>query len=151
VDDSVTPAEVGLRYLSVAHQMRKAVDEHMTGSGLSLARTKVLQVLDRLGPLRQAELAAQLGYAARSVTQAVEGLDRDGLVRREPHPEDHRAKTVTLTPAGSAALAEGTAAGERILQLIFGSLGQKRLVTLSSLLGAVESGLTNAGFGRAYD
>jgi DNA-binding MarR family transcriptional regulator len=140
----VAPVIVGLRYLSLAHQVRKVVDDHMLAGGASLARTKILQVLVRLGPLRQAALAAELGFAARSVTQAVEGLERDGLVERGPHPDDNRAKLVTLTPAGAAALAAGTAAGEQVLQQIFGSLDHERLADLDSLLDAVETGIANA-------
>ena len=144
MDERLKPADLGLRFLSLAHQVRKVVDDRMVAGGLSLARTKVLQVLDRRGALRQSTLAAELGFAARSVTQAVEGLERDGLVQRRPHPDDQRAKLVALTTAGSAALAAGTAAGEHVLQQIFGSLDQKRLANLETLLGAVESGIANA-------
>ncbi|MGW6932679.1 MarR family winged helix-turn-helix transcriptional regulator [Lentzea sp. NPDC054927] len=75
-------SEVGLHFLTTAAQVRKAVDEHMALEGVSLARTKVLQVLARLGPVKQTQLAAELGMAARSITQAVEAMARDGLVRR---------------------------------------------------------------------
>jgi len=69
-----TPTDVGLRYLSVAHHLRAIVDAHMTASGLSLARSKVLQVLAQRGPLQQSAIAEQLGHAPRSVTQSVEAL-----------------------------------------------------------------------------
>jgi DNA-binding MarR family transcriptional regulator len=138
------PADVGLRYLSVAHRVRKTVDDRMAAQNLSLARTKVLQVLDRSGAVHQAALATELGFAARSVTQAVEGLERDGLVRRTQHPGDRRAKLVTLTTAGTAALAAGTAAGAQALHQIFGGLDQKRLASLADLLAAVEASLADA-------
>ncbi|HEY2061313.1 MAG TPA: MarR family transcriptional regulator, partial [Amycolatopsis sp.] len=86
--------EVGLHYLTTSAQVRRAVDEHLARSGLSLSRTKILQVLARRGPVRQAQLAAELGLAARSITQAVEGMERDGLVRRSPDAGDRRAKVV---------------------------------------------------------
>jgi DNA-binding MarR family transcriptional regulator len=116
----------------------------MTAGGLSLARTKVLQVLDRLGPLRQTTLAAELRFAARSVSQTVENLERDGLVERGPHPDDRRAKLVVLTAAGSAALTIGTTAGEHVLRQIFGGLDQKHLTNLDDLLDAVETGVAKA-------
>jgi DNA-binding MarR family transcriptional regulator len=77
---------VGSRYLSVAYRVRKVLDEHMIASGLSLARAKVLQVLAENGSLRQTSLAEELGFAQRTVTQAVEALARDGLVKRTPGP-----------------------------------------------------------------
>jgi DNA-binding MarR family transcriptional regulator len=138
MDDRPEAELVGLRYLSTAYRVRRVVDEHMMAGGLSLARTKALRVLDRKGPLRQASLAAELGMAARSVTQAVEALERDGLVERGSDPADGRAKMVVLTEEGSKALAMGTAAGEQVLQRIFGALGQKQLDTLDTLLTAVD-------------
>jgi DNA-binding MarR family transcriptional regulator len=150
LENRLEPADVGLRYLSLAHRVRKTVDDHMAAHGLSLARTKVLQVLDRSGPLHQAALATELGFAARSVTQAVESLERDGLVKRTQHPDDRRAKLVALTAAGTAALAAGTAAGAQALHQIFGGLDHKRLASLNNLLGAVETSIANAA-GRSAE
>lgn len=68
----MTPVEDGLRYLSLGYDLCGVVDDGMTAGGLSLARTKVLQVLDRRGAVRQSVLAQELGQAPRSVTQSVE-------------------------------------------------------------------------------
>ena len=137
--DHSRPEQVGLRYLSVAYRVRKVLNEQMTISGLSLARTKVLQVLERNTSIRQTLLAQELGFAQRSVTQAVEGLERDGLVERESDPTDGRAKLVTLTAEGAAALAASTDAGDQELQRIFGTLGQKQLAQLDKLLTAIDA------------
>jgi len=144
LDQRLKAADVGLRYLSVAHRVRKTVDDRMAAQGLSLARTKVLQALDRSGAMHQAALATELGFAARSVTQALEGLERDGLVLRTQHPDDRRAKLVALTAAGNAALAAGTAAGAQTLHQIFGGLDYKRLASLDNLLDAVETSIADA-------
>lgn len=128
------PADVGLRFLGVAHEVRTAVDHHMAAAGLSLARTKLLRLLARRGALHQAELAEALGQAPRSVTQAVEALERLRLVIRTPDPVDRRRKTVTLTEQGQAALAAGEQAGTRILRRIFGALDARQLRRLEELL-----------------
>jgi DNA-binding MarR family transcriptional regulator len=136
-DDS-EPERVGLRYLSLAYRVRKVLDEHMVTSGLSLARWKVLQVLDRTGPIRQTALAQELGFAQRTVTQAVESLAKDGLVDRAPDPADGRAKLVTLADNGAAALAAGTKAGNQMLQQIFGTLTSEQLASLDELLTLIN-------------
>jgi DNA-binding MarR family transcriptional regulator len=138
----VTPEEVGLRYLSLGYQLRRVVDDGMTAGGLSLARTKVLQALDRRGTVRQAALAQELGQAPRSVTQSVEALEREGLVERAPDPDDGRSKLVRLTPKGADALAAGTVAGERVLREIFGSLPARQRLDLADLLDTLETALT---------
>jgi len=139
VADDSEPGRVGLRYLSVAYRVRKVLDENMVASGLSLARTKVLQVLERKGSLRQASLADELGLAQRSVTQAVESLARDGLIDRASDPHDGRAKLVTLSDAGAKALAASTQAGDQMLHQIFGVLSPRQLANLDKLLAAVDS------------
>ena len=83
-------------------------------------------------------LAQKLGFAERSVTQAVESLASDGLVERTPDPADGRAKLVTLTDEGTAALAAGTKAGAQVLQRIFGTLDRKQLASLDALLNVID-------------
>lgn len=136
--DHAGPERVGLRYLSVAYRVRKELDEQMAASGLSLARTKVLQVLERNTAIRQTSLAQELGLAQRSITQAVEGLERDGLVEREPDPADGRAKLVTLTEQGAAALLVSTDTGDQVLRRIFGALDRKQLASLDALLALID-------------
>ncbi|WP_425833477.1 MarR family winged helix-turn-helix transcriptional regulator [Streptomyces fractus] len=142
------PVETGLRYLTLGHHLRKVVDDAMTAGGLSLARTKVLQVLERRGALAQSALARELGQAPRSVTQSVEALERAGLVDRTPSPADARTKLVRLTPQGTEALAAGTAAGERVLRRVFGAMDQDRLATLTRLLDDLESGVSGVSGDR---
>ncbi|ONI75521.1 hypothetical protein BWI15_06635 [Kribbella sp. ALI-6-A] len=129
---------VGLRYLTVGYQVRRTVDQRMAGEGTSLARTKVLQVLARRGAVRQSELANELGHAPRSVTQAVEALERDGLVEREAATDDRRAKLVVLTGRGAEALAAGTVAGERAVREVFGALSPAQLAELDAALAVIE-------------
>lgn len=140
----VTPVEVGLRYLSLGYHLRRVVDDGMTTGGLSLARTKVLQVLDRRGTVRQSVLAEELGQAARSVTQSVEALEREGLVERMPDPDDGRSKLVRLTTKGAKALTAGTAAGEQVLREVFGAMHREQLAALDELLDALNAGLPGA-------
>jgi DNA-binding MarR family transcriptional regulator len=87
---SPKPEQAGLRYLVLAQQLRKVLDKHMVDSGLSQARWKVLEVLRRTRSIRQTELAKELGFAPRSVTQAFEGLASDELVDRMLDPGDGR-------------------------------------------------------------
>jgi DNA-binding MarR family transcriptional regulator len=140
----VTPVEVGLRYLSLGHRLRKVVDDGMTAGGLSLARTKVLQVLDRRGAVQQSVLAQELGQAPRSVTQSIEALEREGLVERTANPDDGRSKLVRLSPEGAKALAAGTTAGEQVLREVLRAMGPDQLADLDRLLDALQAGLPGA-------
>lgn len=138
-----TPEQVGLSFLTLAYRLREQVDQHMMSTaGLSLSRTKVLQTLAGRGALHQAELAAALGQAPRSVTQIVEGLERLGLVARTGDPEDRRRKTVSLTDAGRTALAAAEQAGTHALRQCFDSLEPQQLAALNALLAHLDVVLT---------
>jgi DNA-binding MarR family transcriptional regulator len=145
------PVDVGLHYLAVGHFLRKVVDDHMTAGGLSLARSKVLEVLTHRSPLQQSALAEALGHAPRSVTQSVEALEREGLVERTTSTEDRRSKLVTLTPHGAAALAAGTTAGEDVLSEIFGALQDSELALLDKLLDAIDTAMSARPKGQAAE
>jgi DNA-binding MarR family transcriptional regulator len=138
-----TPAQVGLAFLTLAHSLREQVDQYMMSTaGLSLSRTKVLQALAGRGALHQAELAATLGQAPRSVTQIVEGLERLGLVARTGDPEDRRRKTVSLTDTGRTTLTAAEQAGTHALRQCFDSLEPQQLATLDALLAHLDDALT---------
>ncbi|WP_326794036.1 MarR family winged helix-turn-helix transcriptional regulator (plasmid) [Streptomyces sp. NBC_00841] len=137
------PEQVGLSFLTLAYSLRERVDQRMLATaGLSLSRTKVLQALAGRGALHQAELAASLGQAPRSVTQIVEGLERLGMVVRTGDSEDRRRKTVSLTDAGRTALAAAEQAGTNALRQCFGLLEPHQLATLDALLTYLDTALT---------
>ena len=46
------------------------------------------------------DLGDELGVTARYVTSLVDGLEKEGLVRRVPHPTDRRATIIESTPKG---------------------------------------------------
>jgi DNA-binding MarR family transcriptional regulator len=135
----ITPEQVGERYLAVHHRMLRAVNDEMTGCGLSLARTKVLKRLNEHGPVRQSVLAAEFELAPHSITDIVDGLERLGLAERRPDATDRRAKLVAITDAGEACLSVAYATRERLLTEIFGALSQEDRATLLRLLDALDA------------
>jgi DNA-binding MarR family transcriptional regulator len=78
------------------------VDAELKALGLTFARYEVLMLLlfskDRLLPMRV--IGDRLQVHPTSVTNAVDRLEADDLVRRRPHPSDRRAVLVALTERG---------------------------------------------------
>jgi DNA-binding MarR family transcriptional regulator len=134
----ITPEELGERYLAVHHRMFRAVNDEMSGCGLSLSRTKVLMRLKEQGPTRQSVLAAHFEMAPHSITDIVDALERQGLAERRPDATDRRAKLVAITGAGETCLGVAFATRERLLTQIFGALSEADRVTLVRLLGSLE-------------
>jgi DNA-binding MarR family transcriptional regulator len=134
----ITPDQVGDRYLAVHHRMFRAVNDEMSGCGLSLARTKVLLRLRERGPVRQSALAADFGLSPHSITDIVDGLERLGMAERRPDPTDRRAKLVAITDAGQAGLDVANATRQRLLTDIFGALSEADQASLLRLLDSLD-------------
>lgn len=69
---------------------------------LTFARYEVLMLLhfSRSGALPVGKIGQRLQVHPASVTNAVDRLERDGLVRREANPADRRSVMAALTPLG---------------------------------------------------
>src|SRR3984957_18756086 len=134
----ITPEQAGERYIAVHHRLFRAVNDEMSGCGLSMARTKVLLRLRECGPIRQSVLAADFGLSPHSITDIVDGLERLGMAERRPDPTDRRAKLVAITDAGQAGLDVADATRQRLFMHIFGALSEADRATLLRLLATLD-------------
>jgi DNA-binding MarR family transcriptional regulator len=139
----VSATDVGQVYFEVHHRLHRFVDQTMCSAGLSLARAKVLMRLAERGPMNQTTLAGLLGFAPRSVTDALDGLERDGLVVRTEDERDRRVRLVSLTSAGRDAFAVAQVARGKAMEEIFGGLSTQERITLVGLLTAIGTNLTS--------
>lgn len=87
------------------NERRREVAEAL---GMSFFRVKALRRV-AVRPYGMGELAAELMTDRPYLTLVVDDLEQRGLVRREEHPTDRRAKVVTATPEGLAAAARANA------------------------------------------
>ena len=79
--------------------------------GLSLAKLEVLQALVAAGePLPLGLLTERLGCAKSNVTQLMDRLESDALVRRTPDARDRRSVLARLTAEGGRRCMAATAA-----------------------------------------
>ncbi|MEV4421073.1 MarR family transcriptional regulator [Patulibacter sp. NPDC049589] len=70
------------------------------GAELGPSLGAALATVERFGPLSPSELASREGIRRPSATRLVARLEEEGLVGREPDPEDGRSFRVSLTDAG---------------------------------------------------
>lgn len=93
--------ELGRVYL-MAH---RRIDRAMTAGGASLARTKFLIYISRHDGSAHAAIIADLfDLAPRTVTEALDALERDGLITRQADPADRRIKRLSITDEGLRAI-----------------------------------------------
>lgn len=86
------------------------VDRVLRPLGLTFARYEVLMLLtfSREGALALSKIGSRLQVHPASVTNAIDRLEAQGLVRRAPHPSDRRATLAEITDAGRALALKAT-------------------------------------------
>jgi DNA-binding MarR family transcriptional regulator len=109
----------------------------LVGDALSYSRMRLLCQLHDDGPRRMADLASGLDVTPRNVTTLVDGLERDGFVRRRPHPTDRRATVIELTDAADGAVGRSMEHQAAIGHL-FETLAPADRATLIRLIGDLE-------------
>src|ERR1700710_2017150 len=72
--------------------------------GLNPSAVTTLAHLRLEGPQTPTELARRLDITTASATELLDRLERDGHVKRRPHPTDRRKLMVDLTEAGAGAI-----------------------------------------------
>jgi len=87
--------------LQAAHQLEDALEERLAGVGLSRAKLKLLTTLVRVDePIALCDLAERIRCVRSNVTQLVDRLEAEGLVRRVDDPDDRRSVRAEITPEG---------------------------------------------------
>jgi DNA-binding MarR family transcriptional regulator len=105
-------------------------------TGLPVGRVRVLRWLTD-GALTLSELAEVSGSDAPATTVVVNDLEERGLVVREPHPTNRRAKLVSLTPAGRAIAVRARKIVERA-PAVFATIAPADLAALARIIDALS-------------
>jgi len=110
MNDSATTKPTGhiSAILETAHALEAKVEATLDQAGLSSAKYSVLSELVRSGEaLALSELAARLSCVRSNMTQLVDRLEADGLVRRVSCPTDRRSVKAEITEEGARRQADG--------------------------------------------
>ena len=95
--------------LQTAHALEARLETALGEAGLSAAKFSVLSELVRSGEaLALGELASRLACVRSNMTQLVDRLEADGLVRRVADPGDRRSVKAQITEEGQRRQADGS-------------------------------------------
>lgn len=111
-DSTVNEVELAARLRVAVARLARQLRQR-TGGGLTPSQLSCLVSVERMGPVRLADLAAREAVAPPTLTRIVAALVEIGMVERQADPDDARAARITATPKGCEALRrvreEGTA------------------------------------------
>jgi DNA-binding MarR family transcriptional regulator len=105
----------------------------------TLPRFDLMAALERAPDgLTMGELSHRLMVSGGNVTSIVDGLERDGLVRRRQPASDRRTSYVTMTERGRAAFATMAREHERWIHELLADLSNDEIDALTDLLAELK-------------
>src|SRR5213596_1636926 len=126
--------------LETAEAVEARLEAALSPTGLSMAKLAVLHVLvEAREPLPLSDLAARQHCVRSNITQLVDRLEKDGLVRRRAAADDRRSVLAELTPAGQQAHAKGVRALAEAQRAIVRALKVREATSLQNALSALTS------------
>jgi MarR family transcriptional regulator, transcriptional regulator for hemolysin len=93
------------------------------------------------GDYTQIELAKLSDLDKTTMVITLDELERLGYAERRPSPTDRRARIVAVTPAGAAAVDDGTAIADRVHREVLDALAPDQREVFKSALAALTEGL----------
>ncbi|AHH94956.1 MarR family transcriptional regulator [Kutzneria viridogrisea] len=139
-------SEVADALMRVTHRMRRHAGAPYRRYGWPVAQVRLLLVTESLGwRPRMGAVRESLGLTGRAVTAAVDALERDGLLAREPDPTDRRASLLAITEAGQERLAEIKRIAREHSDTTWQVLSAQERRTFLELLLRVEAHIEESG------
>ncbi|MGX9888157.1 MarR family winged helix-turn-helix transcriptional regulator [Streptomyces sp. NPDC002276] len=117
ISDSATRSARDLRV--VFSRLRRRIREVATDEDLTPSQESALTLVGKHGAATASALASAEGVRPQSMAATLTALDRHGLIRRGPDPEDGRRQLVTLTEAGRARVEDNRQVREEWLTRAF--------------------------------
>jgi len=109
------PSALGVvgRVIVLAQHLERSVDSALTPFGLSLGQFDILATLRRQGPegkMTPTNLMKSVLLSSGGMTNRIDRLEQNGLIRREEDPADRRGVVVGLTKKGCELIDRATEA-----------------------------------------
>jgi MarR family transcriptional regulator, organic hydroperoxide resistance regulator len=122
----------------IFHLHRQAMQRLFAHTETHHGAVFVLRLLARNDGMSQRDLADTLHLSRPRVTSILQGLEREGAVRREADTEDQRVTRVFLTEAGRRQEMEHREAFEKYLETTIGVLSEQDKKDLARILDQVS-------------
>ena len=145
-DDDLIDLRVWLRLLTCTHLIERRVRQNLRSRfQTTLPRFDILAQIARSPegqPMR--ELSQRLMVTNGNITPLVDRLVEDGLVKREPSPDDRRVQHVKLTKNGRQELGSMIPAHKSWVSDLMQDLDRSQATALHTLLGQLKNSILNS-------
>ncbi|MFK4724054.1 DNA-binding MarR family transcriptional regulator [Bradyrhizobium niftali] len=142
IDDVIYPNTGETRCNSTAirqaaRHMTRFYDATLARTGLRGTQYTTLLYLSRHGPMTIGRLAEAMVMDRTTVGHLVKPLERDGLLRIDPDPNDRRSRRISVTKNGMRRVRDGFAAWEKAQNVFEASFGAENAQRMRQMMAAV--------------
>jgi len=125
--------------VNAGRAVEQRLEEALGRVGLSLAKFGALTHLMEAGePLNLSECAKKMACVRSNITQLMDRLEADGLVRRLADPQDRRAVKAAVTRLGAERQAAGLKEVARVQAELVNTLNDVNYRALERALSAIK-------------
>jgi DNA-binding MarR family transcriptional regulator len=125
--------------MQAAHAIEERLESALAEVGLSGAKQAALSTLVDAGqPVALGELAERCACVRSNITQLVDRLEADALVRRVDDPADRRSLRAAITPLGRERQAAGAKKVNEVRRKLGKSLGAINHAALKRALSGLD-------------
>lgn len=142
------PQELARLMAEFGKTYTRRIFAEMGRAGTTPARARLLMALQCPTGAKMSEVGARLGVTPRNVTKLVDGLEAEGLLKREPHPYDRRATLLRLTDKGRLVSRESMGANCSTAAKLYEQLSPAERQHLARILRKLLDALAAAPGGR---
>ncbi len=139
LDKSELPMAIRGVYLA----LHRRTDAKFADYGVTADQFVLLATLSRGHALTQRELARRMPSDPSTVRAMLVLLEKQGLIQREVHPSDSRARTVAMTAAGRKKFKQLWRASEAIRTQMFEAIEPDEATVLLRLLNQITDSLNH--------
>ena len=127
----------------------RLADSELRDLGFAMSQLPVLIALKKGEALTQAELARIAKVEQPSMAQLLNRMERDGLVRRAPAPDDKRIRVISLTAHANRLLPKAKAMMDALSDEALRGFSAADVKMLDTLISRIAGNLARAAGERA--
>lgn len=99
-DETKVTLDAFIKLTRASESVNSRLARYLAEEKLTISQFGTLEALMHLGPLNQRELGRKLLKSGGNITMVIDNLEKNGMVKRRPNPDDRRAVIVDLTTKG---------------------------------------------------
>ena len=142
---------LGLLLHDAARLIKSEFERRARGHRLSLMQWRTLGALHHNDGMTQVALAARVEASQMTMSDIIDKLEAEGLVRREVNPADGRAKLVHITAAADPIVAEMKGIAADVYATALDGIAPGDLEALTRALQQIVGNLESAAVDKKED